>query len=258
MAHGKTIRPEICAEVFRHLACRHLEIGGTIGAEGSTPMTSPDPVAETRRIAAQSSDADPTGWFETLYAVARGGGAAIPWDRGAPNPLLVGWTHEHRLDGHGLLALVVGSGLGADAEHLASLGFTTTAFDVSESAAATARERFPESRVEYVVADLLDPPAGWTQAFDFVLESLTVQSLPPSFHAAAMANVAGFVGTGGTLLVVAGARVDGPGDGPPWPLTPEEIDAFGSHGPRIQQVETVPSTGEPWARSWRVELRRPD
>jgi ubiquinone/menaquinone biosynthesis C-methylase UbiE len=219
-------------------------------------MTQPDRITEARRIASEASNDNPTGWFERLYAAAREGTAAVPWDRGAPNPLLVGWAREHALDGHGLTALVVGCGLGADAEHVASLGFATTAFDVSETATATARERFPDSRVDYTVADLLDPPAEWRERYDFVFESLTVQSLPPSFHGTAIANVTGFVASGGILLVIAGSREEGPWDGPPWPLTRDEVDAFVSDGLLIQQVEMVPSTDEPWARTWRVELRR--
>ena len=62
----------------------------------------------------------------------------------------------------------------------AGLGFATTAFDIAETAVAIARRRFPGSRVDYRVADLLDPPAEWAQAFDLVLESITVQSMPVS------------------------------------------------------------------------------
>lgn len=67
-------------------------------------------------------------------------------------------------------ALVVGCGLGADAEYIARLGFDTVAFDVAETAIRLARERFPESTVDYVVRDLLDPPAEWLRAFDLVAE----------------------------------------------------------------------------------------
>ncbi len=200
---------------------------------------------------------DPTGWFEELYVAARAGEAVVPWDRGT-HPLVVDWTARHSLDGHGRSALVVGSGLGADAEHLAGLGFEVTAFDVSQTAVDTTRERFPESRVDYSVANLLEPPGSWQGAFDFVLESLTVQSMPPPLHLQAAAGVSGFVAEGGTLLVVAGVHVDGDDSGPPWPLTQEEIQAFAVGGLVIQQLETLPAAGEPWRSTWRVELRRPD
>jgi ketosteroid isomerase-like protein len=45
----------------------------------------------------------------------------------------------------------------------------------SPTAIAAARRRFPGSVVRYQTADLLDPPPPWQQAFDLVVESLTLQ-----------------------------------------------------------------------------------
>jgi len=159
--------------------------------------------------------------------------------------------------GGGRRALVVGCGFGADAEHLAQLGFATTAFDVSPTAVRSARARFPDSRVSYRAADLLDPPAEWRRAFDLVLESLTVQSLPDPPRRAAIRRVGELVAPGGTLLVIATAR-DGPPQAPPWPLTRDEIDAFATDGGlepiAIERLED--QAGEVPPR-WRAELRRP-
>lgn len=200
----------------------------------------------------------PSAWFEELYAAAQQGAAGVPWDRGVANPLLVGWASERALDGTGRTALVVGSGLGLDAEYVASLGFATTAFDFSATAVARARERFASSEVRYLVGDLLDPPDEWRGAYDFVFESLTVQSLPPAHHDAAIVNVASFVAEGGTLLVVAGARLDSdaPLEGPPWPLTRAELDRFGAELQLHEVIEVEASSREPWRRTWRSELRR--
>ena len=199
-------------------------------------------------------DDDPTGWFERLYVRAEMGEAIVPWARDEPNPLLVEWTRARGLAGAGRRALVVGSGLGDDAEHLASLGFATVAFDVAPTAIAVARRRFPGSPVHYVVADLLDPPAEWRGAFDFVFESITVQALPPSFHPAATAAVAGTVAPGGTLLVLSAAREPGEHvDGPPWPLTRDEIEAFTTGGLSPVRVEELRASG---VRRWRAEFER--
>jgi len=217
-----------------------------------------DPGERTRRLAAESVGGhDPTGWFERLYAAAEAGEAIVPWDRGGPHPLLAPWTQERALGGGGRSALVVGCGFGADAEHLVGLGFATTAFDVSETAIRAARRRFPDSSVEYVAADLLDPPATWRGAFDLVLESLTVQSLPDPPRPEAIARVREMVAPGGTLLVLASARdeQDGPVDGPPWPLTRAEIDAFANGGLEPVRVEDIRDAEAP--RRWRAEFRRP-
>lgn len=189
-----------------------------------------------------------------MYVAAADGRDAVPWDRGGPHPLLEEWARD--LDGAGRSALVVGSGLGPDAELIAGRGFDVVAFDVAPTAIAMARSRFPETVVDYRVADLLDPPREWRAAFDLVVESLTVQSLPPEYHAGAIASVVSTVAPGGTLLVIATARDEDRDvvDGPPWPLTRTEIEAFATDGMRAVRIEEVRAPGAP-AR-WRAEFHR--
>ena len=202
--------------------------------------------------------ADPTGWFEPLYAAAARGETDVPWDRGGPSPLLVEWASARALDGAGRRALVVGCGLGDDAEHVAGLGFATVAFDISPSAIRLARERFPDSAVDYVVADLLDAPREWDEAFAFVVESITVQALHASVRPRAIAAIARTVAPGGTLLALSAAREpEEPADGPPWPLTRAEIDAFASGGLRAVKIEDLPGVGDLGQRWWRAEFERP-
>jgi SAM-dependent methyltransferase len=200
------------------------------------------------------SDTDPTALFERMYRAAADGGDGLPWDRGGPHPLLEQWAHD--LDGEGRRALVVGGGLGGDAEFVAARGFAVVAFDISPTAVAMVRRRHPDSVVAYEVADLLDLPSRWIGAFDLVVEALTVQSLPIAYHPQATANVARTVASGGTLLVIATARDDDAPtpDGPPWPLTRAEIDAFADGGLAPVRVEKVRASGVP--DRWRAELRR--
>jgi SAM-dependent methyltransferase len=219
-----------------------------------------DPDEHSRRLAAESlADDDPIGWFERLYARASDGEAVVPWDRGRPNRLLVEWTRARGIEGAGRRALVVGSGMGDDAEHVASLGFDTVAFDVSPTAIATARRRFPNSPVHYRTADLLEPPAEWRDAFALVVESINVQALPERLHAPAIANIARTVAPRGTLLVIASAREEGEpvDEPPPWPLTRSEIDAFAAGALRTVRVEELPHPTDPGARVWRAEYGRP-
>jgi SAM-dependent methyltransferase len=209
-------------------------------------MSGPDPAA------------DPTGWFEPLYAAAERGETVVPWHRGEPNPHLVEWTRERDLDGRGRRALVVGSGLGDDAEHVAALGFATVAFDISPTAVRGAKRRFPGSPVDYVVADLLAAPREWEQAFHFVVENITVQALPASVRPRAIAAISGMVAPGGTLLVISGARGDAEDvEGPPWPLTRAEVESFATGGVEAVRIEDLPRPFGPWSHSWRAEFRRP-
>ena len=220
-------------------------------------MTGPRPrVPDTTRLAAAALAAgDPTGWFEQLYAEAGAGTAEVPWDVPRPSRLLAEWARAGAVAGAGRRALVVGCGLGRDAEFLAGLGFATSAFDISPTAVRTARERHPDSPVEYVVADLLDPPPQWRAAFDLVLESNNVQALPKPVRDRAIARVGPLVAPGGTLLVLAVAATGGDGGGPPWPLTRAEIDAFAAPGLTPVRVEELTDAGDPLVRRWLAEFR---
>ena len=196
---------------------------------------------------------EPTAWFERLYAEGEAGTVSMPWDRDTPQALLLEWTSHRHLRGDGRTAVVVGCGLGADAEHLAALGFTTTAFDVSPTAVRLARERHPDSAVDYRVADLLDLPAEWAEAFDLVVEVFTVQALPDPPRGDAVRAIRRLVASGGTLLAVAFRLTDAddPDHGPPFCLSYDDVAAFAGDGLRLVDAEVVDGA------RWRVECRRP-
>jgi SAM-dependent methyltransferase len=202
-------------------------------------------------LAAESLAADdPTGWFDKLYEAGRRGEVDLPWDRRAPHPLLADWARQRKPDGRGRRAVVVGCGLGHDAEFVAGLGFDVLGFDVSPAAIATARERYSDSAVRYVVADLFDLPAEWRGAFDLVVEIYSVQALPPSVRERAVGSVTGLLAGGGTLVVVSGARDDAPAvSGPPWPLTRADMDVFAA-GLDTVRLERL-------SDRWLAEYRRP-
>jgi SAM-dependent methyltransferase len=222
----------------------------------TTPVAgaAPGGATDTRRFAAASLAAgDATGWFERLYAEAAEGRASVPWDVPEASVNL----REFALPpGEGRRALVVGCGPGRDAEHVAALGYAVTAFDISETAIAVARERHPDSPVDYRVADLLDPPPQWRRAFAFVLESNNVQALPAAIRARAIAAVSELVAPGGMLLVLAAAATDSPGEGPPWPLTRAEVDAFATEGLRQVSVDELASPGSRLLVRWRAVFTR--
>jgi SAM-dependent methyltransferase len=202
---------------------------------------------------------DPTAWFEKLYAAADAGQVEVPWDRQAPSPFLVQWAERRGLAGAAAeRAVVVGCGLGDDAEYIAGLGYQTVAFDIAPSAIAAARRRFPSSAVDYRTANLLDPPAEWHRAFDLVVESLTLQALPDPPRRDAIPRVGDLVAPGGTLIVIARARDDGEVvQGPPWALTRSEIDALGQAGLEPVRIEDMRDAALPWPRRWRAEFSRP-
>ncbi len=208
-------------------------------------------------IADPVSPAEATAWFEPLYAAAARGETTVPWDRHAPHQILTEWMRRRPLASEGKRAVVVGCGHGDDAALVASAGYRTTAFDISASAIRAARERYPDARIEFVTADLFHLPQAWIEAFDLVVESQTVQALPPSLREEVIAQVVSLVAPGGTLIVQAVAASEGETQGgPPWPLTRAVIDQFAA---RLDpaDISRIPAPGQPTFHRWRAEFRRP-
>ncbi len=122
---------------------------------------------------------------------------------------------------------MIGTALGDDAELLSGRGYAVTAFDVSPTAIEGARRRFPSLVGRLPRRRPARAARGVRGAFDLVAECITVQALPLSLRDRAIDAIASTVAPGGTLVVVSGIHEgDGPRDGPPWPLTREELDRF--------------------------------
>jgi SAM-dependent methyltransferase len=201
---------------------------------------------------------EPTAWFERLYAEGVDGSTTLAWNRTTPNQLLVHWFDDngHLRAGAGRRAVVVGAGLGADAAYVASLGYDTTAFDVSATAVRIAAERVPE--VHSVTADLFELPVEWSGAFDLVVEIYTVQALPRSLRRRAIGAVRDLVAPGGFLCVIQACLGQGESadDGPPWPLTRDEMDVFAESGLELVHMEPVASGGGAFATHWVATFHR--
>ncbi len=200
---------------------------------------------------------DAVTWFEPLYAEAARGARNIPWDRHAPHPLLLQWLNEADVVRSGHRAIVAGAGTGDDAAFIAESGFTTTAFDISPSAIAVARKRYPDAPVDLVAADLFDLPPGWTGGFDLVVEIQTVQALPRSLRASAIGQISRLVAPGGTVVAIAAATDVAREEGPPWPLTRDDLDGFERAGLTPVSIERIQTRSQsPFASHWLAQFAR--
>ena len=196
---------------------------------------------EIGRAARESiENGDATGWFEELYKQADGDIDQIPWADLEPNRFLVEWDNEEKLSGTGKKALVIGCGLGDEARFLAERGFDVIAFDISEKAIAWAKQISGKHSIEYLVADLFEPPKEWGNAFDLIVEVYTIQALPLSFRNKTIDAIAGFLAGNGELVVVQRLRADDVTDpeGPPWALSRKELSRFEQIGLTRKDFQT--------------------
>ena len=181
---------------------------------------------------------NPVDWFEPLYAESTKNGEGVPWANMGTHPSFKQWLKQNELNGLKKSALIVGCGMGDDAIELENLGFQVTAFDVSETAIKYCKERFPNSSVNFVQADLLQEQSQWQSKFDFVLEIYTVQALPPKYENELIHNISKFVAHGGQLVVIAEVSNEERifDNGPPWLLTPNHVDSFISCGLNVKNT----------------------
>jgi len=164
-----------------------------------------------------------SAWFDGLYKENKDTHENIPWARQAVNPLLQSYLDEDIT--HKGTALVIGCGLGDDAIALEKAGYDVVAIDISQTALDLAKERFKDSNVQFKKQDIFE----YEEQFDFVFEAFTIQSLPIEFREQMVKAVANTVAKKGKLLLVAHKRAEML-DGPPWPLTQEEVDLFKEKG----------------------------
>lgn len=197
-------------------------------------------------------------WFEPLYAKADGDTSQVPWALPGAVPYLTTWLTKNEVNGAERSAVVVGCGLGDDAEALAAAGFAVTAFDVAESAITWAKKRFPETAVNYQVADLFQLPNEWLGSFDLVFDFRTIQALPVSVREQVIENIASLVKPGGMALIMTYLRqASEPGDGPPWPLSKQELGHFEAIGLQTEKEETFRNKDSRFSDRIQIQYRAP-
>ncbi|MEP6705119.1 MAG: class I SAM-dependent methyltransferase [Acidobacteriota bacterium] len=229
--------------------------------------------ARARQLAEEFSDrGDNVGWFEAFYREAGGDNGQIPWADLEPNRFFRIWAEEIGLKGNGRTALVVGCGLGDDAKYLNDLGFEVTAFDISPTAIEWAKRLHNETNIQFVVADLFEPPSPWLKskntgdsdggtdnsgAFDFVLEVYTIQPLPLEMRSLVIDAIAAFVSSEGELVVVTRGREDDEEpDQLPWPLSRKDLSRFETHGLVQKDFRIIEGDEDPPLPRFVVQYRK--
>lgn len=202
---------------------------------------------------------DPTGWFDSIYSNSGGDLSAVHWADLAPSPHLLSWMKEHPALSRDRQAITIGCGLGDDAEAMAGGGYQVTAFDIAPTAIRMCRERYPDSPVDYLVADLFDHPPEWTGGFDLVFECNTIQALPAPYRLQALNAIAGMVAPGGVALVSCRSRNSGEREDEfPLPLDRHEIDGFQRAGLSEEHLVEYDDDQDPPVPHFFAVYRRPE
>ena len=170
---------------------------------------------------------DPTGWFDSIYKSANGDHTKVFWADLEPSPYLVSWLEKNPIDKPSKRACIIGCGVGDDAEALSKFGFEVTAFDISVTAIELCKNRYKDTKVNYVVADLFDYPKEWFEKFNVVYECNTIQVLPGDYRIKARIAMSSLICKDGYILVSCRSRNEGEKENSiPLPLTKCEMDEF--------------------------------
>lgn len=204
-----------------------------------------DPVAYKKMVKTYQEEDKPTEWFDSIYTDAEGDYRNVFWADLEPSPYLIDWLEKARMK-NGKKAIVIGCGVGDDAEALGRAGYIVTAFDISPEAIRLCKGRYPESKVNYLVADLFNYPQEWKENFDLVYECNTIQVLPGKYRIEARDAMISLLALDGYILVSCRSRLEGQQkDDIPLPLDREEIDGFIRCGLREETFEAYDDTQEP-------------
>lgn len=190
-------------------------------------MAEHDPIKYKKMVKDYQDRDEPTGWFDSIYKEAKGDYKAVFWADLEPSPYLIEWLKKEVIQKKEKKAIVIGCGVGDDAEALSQFGFDVTAFDISPSAIELCKNRYPNSKVQYIVANLFEYPKRWFRSFDVVYECNTIQVLPGKYRVQARESISSLVGNHGYALISCRSRNSGEQeDDIPLPLDKKEIDAF--------------------------------
>jgi SAM-dependent methyltransferase len=205
-----------------------------------------DPIAYKKMVKSYQEQDRPTDWFDSIYTDAEGDYREVFWADLEPNPYLLKWLKNCTFKSTGLKAIVVGCGVGDDAEALSEAGYEVTAFDISPEAILLCKERYLNTKVKYLIADLFDYPSKWFESFDLVYECNTIQVLPGKYRVQARDAMISLLAPKGYIIVSCRSRLNGEQeDDIPLPMDKEEIDGFTRYGLSEESFEAYDDTQEP-------------
>ncbi len=190
-------------------------------------MSEFDPIKYKAMVKSYQKKDDPMGWFNSIYTDAKGNHENVFWADLKPNPYLLRWLEACDYEAEGKKAIVIGCGIGDDAEALSEKSYEVTAFDIAPEAIKLCKNRYPNSKVKYLVADLFNYPLQWRENFDLIYECNTIQVLPGKYRIKARDAMVSLLALDGHIIVSCRSRKKGENeDDIPLPLDKYEMNGF--------------------------------
>lgn len=148
----------------------------------------------------------------------------MPWDKGEAAPPLRAFLKRTPLAGR---VLVPGCGLGHDVRLLAKQGALTVGLEIAADAVRRAKAIPANRDASFELGDFLNLPDRYHGQFDGVVEHTCLCALDREQRVAYARSVGLALKPSGTYLAIFYRVVsDYTGDGPPHPISTEEIEAL--------------------------------
>ena len=148
----------------------------------------------------------------------------MPWDKGEAAPPLRSFLRCTPIEGR---VLVPGCGLGHDVRLLAKQGAVTVGLEIAADAVRRAQAIPANKDASFELGDFLNLPDCYHGQFDYVVEHTCLCALDREQRVSYAQSVGLALKPGGQYLAIFYREVRGyDGDGPPHPITAEEIDAL--------------------------------
>ena len=164
-----------------------------------------------------------------------------PWEKGHAAPPLTEFLARRRVTGR---VLVPGCGTGHDVRALAKQGAGVVGLDFAPSAVRLASTQPSVAGETYVLGDLFSLPAGLRGGFDWVFEHTCLSAISPKWRGHYLRGVCEALKPEGRLLAIFFINPDHEGNGPPFGISREELDAL--FGPFFAlEEEWVPAASYP-------------